>query len=236
MLKITRKLDNDELEAHPSAKGAQSILVIQHYTEDTVENAINLNAEEADDFDGSSTAATVFVVSTEAADDGTIKLRGIAAGIYAEEDVVLTGTTPVESETEWQRLWPPVLDVAQTGTVTVVDAAGVTATYYTIAIGATYANGSKLWVPTGWDAVVDEISVTPLTNAGGLSRGVVLAITGAGFDDACAVTFGFPYLSHPPRCFIKFRNSDDGSITITQRYIAGVETFSFIISIIMKER
>jgi hypothetical protein len=89
------------------------------------------------EFPNQSNVGTICVVSSEAADTTqTITIKGITtAGVYAEEDIVLTGVTAADSTTNtYDEFWYAELDAEAVGIVTIARHSD-TATITTIAAG-----------------------------------------------------------------------------------------------------
>lgn len=146
------------------------------YTETSAPNAV---------FDGTSVAAKVWVVSSDAKDTAAgvgvqqVTLLGIGAtGLFQSEVVTMAGATDVQTTATWQRLfhmyasrWGTELDAA--GTIICESDNVATATYLTIAAGANESDGAAIWVPSGYYYQVQEMSLALLTR--GAETTVLLA-------------------------------------------------------------
>jgi len=122
-------------------------------------------------FDGTSTEDEVDVKSADVKDNGTtpgVGLRSVKGWGFDENDKWITdtwlsnGTTAVSSTEKWKRL----NGVRQAtvgsegdpaGAVTIHEDAGVTETYYTIAAGTLASISSKIFVPTGYNAMIGDL-------------------------------------------------------------------------------
>lgn len=122
-------------------------------------------------FNGTSTPATVFVVSSDAGDtsDGTGVRKVCIIGIDSNdelviEEVTMAGATDVETTTLWKRIfhayaseWGANGDAD--GTIIVESDAEATATYLTIAAGANESDGATIYLPAYHEIAVNTFSM-----------------------------------------------------------------------------
>lgn len=108
------------------------------------------------EFDGTSTPAKVKAVSTSVNDTAggngckKIRLLGYDANGLTYEDITLNGTTAVETNTSWKRIFHAYsISGTPDGNITITDSTGVT-TYLTINAGSLDSNGSFVWIPSGF--------------------------------------------------------------------------------------
>jgi hypothetical protein len=127
-------------------------------------------------FDGTTTEDEVDVKSADVKDNGTtpgVGLRSVTGWGFDENDKFITpkqasatwltnGTGAVSSTEKWKR----INGVRQAtvgaegdpaGAVTIHEDAGVTETYYTIAAGTLASISSKIFVPTGYNAIIGDL-------------------------------------------------------------------------------
>jgi hypothetical protein len=182
--------------------------------------------------DGTAAAVKIKVKSGDAGDtDIPITIMGIDEdGNYVEETIItddVDGTTAVESTVEYKRLIHATKLVATTGNILVRNAAD-NATYLTIPLAGLDSNGLKLWLPDGWDAIVDIVKLSHPTNAGSLVRGTIVVLAGAGFDNPGEVrvmaTAGLGVETRPTIHW-RGKGKSDASVTLSQTQIVGDETF-----------
>jgi hypothetical protein len=144
------------------ARGCQPRLLAIHYTGTGSASFTELGGAPDNEFDGTTTAASVFVESASADDDAgnaaghahEVTVLGIDEnGAVTTEAVALDGTTAVETSTKWKRIWHASVTNWGTGgadaadAITVGDDSGPTTTYLTIAAGTNESNGASLWLP-----------------------------------------------------------------------------------------
>jgi hypothetical protein len=152
-------------------------------------------------FDGTTTAAKVWVVSASANDNDIaaghcreVKIIGIrdivksdpygtslgSQQVVSQEVISMAGVTPVESEYAWRRIFhfscysygTGGADAA--GEIVLTDDAAGTTTYHTIDAGATEGNGAAIWFPLNQKGVIINGHAAMTTMTGVTTNNVIL--------------------------------------------------------------
>ena len=124
-------------------------------------------------FDGTSTAAVVYVDSDSASDTAQVTIIGLTeAGLIGTETVTMTGTTGVATTGKWQRIFHAYQSSGTAdavGNIYVQDDAAGTNKYLSIAAGAVDSEGAAIWVPDdrGVIVCVDRFCRTTVPTAAG---------------------------------------------------------------------
>lgn len=194
-------------------------------------------------FNGTSTAAKLWVVSNDAKDTVAgvgaqkVTLIGIdSTGAFATEEVSMAGATDVQTTTTWQRVLH--MFVSQVGSEN--DAAGTiileddnlaTHTYLTIAAGNNDSDGCIIYIPANYAAQITEciLHTTAITAA---SRGCSVDATYAGFDNETAdenlnyeiwSTGNAGWGAFPHASPIKQNAAGEATISFRESYLGGAE-------------
>lgn len=193
-------------------------------------------------FDGTTTVAYVYAISSSAQDTSTgtgvrtIILLGLDENdVLKAESITMTGATQVKSSNKYKRIfhhyatsWGSGNDAA--GDITISDD-GQSNTYLTIGAGSNESDGSAIWVPEGsYCRIVDKYGI--MTTHGNAANAVLITVDHNEFDGngsdpdldkcVCRLSHGKPSECKPSL----FKKSDaDGKITFSEQYITATEDF-----------
>jgi hypothetical protein len=145
-------------------------------------------------FDGTGTAAKVYVDSTSASDTNVggaghaekVTIIGYTASGFVTDEVSLAGTTAVQSSETFVRVfhayvseWGSGGDDAA-GTITVQDDAAGTNKYLTIAAGANESDGAAIFMPAAFNFTINHVYLTATTGANVSAVLIKYLLTGVG--------------------------------------------------------
>lgn len=193
-------------------------------------------------FDGTTTPAYVYAISSSAQDGSsgtgalTIALIGIDENDeFINETITMNGTTQVQSANKYKRIfhayvtsWGSGKDAV--GDITITDD-GQSTTYLTIAAGDNESNGAAIWIPEDYSVIIEDINSTFTTQANVGRAGIITVdfnnFDGDGLDPDLDkyVKKWSHYAEFYANCACLRTSDGDAKVTFSEQYILGSESF-----------